>query len=392
MSCILVGLTTLKIDPNDMTISDIIWTVSRDFCLIAWHSALLILATREKDKTCISQSNVFSWLIFDIVISLLRLVKNPLQFQANRVMYQNGSNWSNPQDYSGSWISYFSPNYSFCQMRLYTLVDWLTYLSWILGAWAVHLVEGCRFNFIVNAGYYEISFSTLFYVCSIITYILSFGIHRLSNGRCFPGFSIRNSNWPDSCPSIHFDTTQWRQPGETVQEYRARVVETFHNQDAVQVQPNGVHQMSIEDMRLSQNELNQLKTLRYAPLLTSMPSAQTLNPSSSSDEMDSRRVYPEPSQETLRNRQSQIEMTPILTSPTILTIEPQIPTPLLNPDNKTTDDTCALCLEDYEVDDLLRELRCEHRFHSACVDDWLTKTKRTCPVCNADAIAKPTQE
>lgn len=52
---------------------------------------------------------------------------------------------------------------------------------------------------------------------------------------------------------------------------------------------------------------------------------------------------------------------------------------------KTTDDTCALCLEDYEDGEELRELKCEHRYHSECIDEWLSH-KRSCPVCNADAL------
>jgi hypothetical protein len=382
MSCILVGLSTLKIDPNQLTVADIVWSVSRDFLLIAWHSALVIWATRQEDRSCTNQSNVFSWMLFDISISLLRLIKNPLQFQANKIMDRNGSNWVNPEDMSNSWIFYFSPSYLFCQMRLYTLIDWMTYLSWILGAWAVHLVEGCRSNFIVNAVYYEISFSTLFYVGSIVTYILAFGLHRLSSGRCLPGLSIRNAHWPDRCPSLHFDRSQWRRQGESLSEYRVRVVEAFDRQDSVQIQPMPMNQMIVEDMRLRPDELNQLPTLRYSPssnALASLPSTQTL-------------VAKEERQE----RATQSGLDSVVTSPSILTIEPTVPTPLLaspSQENvRTTDDTCALCLEDYEVDEVLRELRCGHRYHASCVDEWLTRTKRTCPVCNADALLKAPNE
>jgi Ring finger domain len=52
---------------------------------------------------------------------------------------------------------------------------------------------------------------------------------------------------------------------------------------------------------------------------------------------------------------------------------------------KTTDYTCALCLEDYQSGERLRELSCKHRYHVDCVDEWL-EGKRRCPVCNADAI------
>lgn len=50
-----------------------------------------------------------------------------------------------------------------------------------------------------------------------------------------------------------------------------------------------------------------------------------------------------------------------------------------------TDERCMICLEDYQPKDLLRTLKCHHEFHAACVDKWL-KTKRTCPLCRADAF------
>lgn len=41
---------------------------------------------------------------------------------------------------------------------------------------------------------------------------------------------------------------------------------------------------------------------------------------------------------------------------------------------------CAVCLEEYVVDDTLRSLPCLHKFHRACIDQWLG-TKASCPVC-----------
>ena len=44
------------------------------------------------------------------------------------------------------------------------------------------------------------------------------------------------------------------------------------------------------------------------------------------------------------------------------------------------DRRCSICLGDLEVGERVRQLRCSHRFHQPCVDEWLQK-KPTCPLC-----------
>lgn len=44
------------------------------------------------------------------------------------------------------------------------------------------------------------------------------------------------------------------------------------------------------------------------------------------------------------------------------------------------EEQCAICLNEFEDNDSLRTLRCAHRFHMACVDQWLSHSGQ-CPVC-----------
>eukprot|EP00884_Botryococcus_braunii_P006848 jgi/Botrbrau1/16164/Bobra.0272s0002.1 len=53
--------------------------------------------------------------------------------------------------------------------------------------------------------------------------------------------------------------------------------------------------------------------------------------------------------------------------------------------------TCSICCEDYQSEDVLRVLRCNHRFHVACVDQWFLSSSTTsmhvaCPFCNTPLL------
>ncbi|XP_050376136.1 receptor homology region, transmembrane domain- and RING domain-containing protein 1 [Argentina anserina] len=53
-----------------------------------------------------------------------------------------------------------------------------------------------------------------------------------------------------------------------------------------------------------------------------------------------------------------------------------------------SDETCAICLENYKDGEILKVLPCQHEFHSSCVDLWLTKWGTCCPVCKHDTRKK----
>ncbi|KAF7011998.1 hypothetical protein CFC21_026242 [Triticum aestivum] len=41
---------------------------------------------------------------------------------------------------------------------------------------------------------------------------------------------------------------------------------------------------------------------------------------------------------------------------------------------------CAVCLKDFEVDDKVATMPCDHYFHQGCISEWL-KVSCACPLC-----------
>lgn len=45
---------------------------------------------------------------------------------------------------------------------------------------------------------------------------------------------------------------------------------------------------------------------------------------------------------------------------------------------------CSICIAPFEVGDVMRVMKCGHRFHKDCVDEWLSRYKAVCPLCKVD--------
>ncbi|KAJ2219394.1 F-BAR and double SH3 domains protein 2 [Coemansia sp. RSA 485] len=63
------------------------------------------------------------------------------------------------------------------------------------------------------------------------------------------------------------------------------------------------------------------------------------------------------------------------------------------------DPSCVVCLEEYNVDDVVRVLPCGHVFHNDCICPWLLRPKtkfHECPICKtpcfSDEAAKKARE
>lgn len=59
-----------------------------------------------------------------------------------------------------------------------------------------------------------------------------------------------------------------------------------------------------------------------------------------------------------------------------------------SPNSDNDENKCMICMEGFANGDELRTLPCLHRYHTACIDEWLGRSKE-CPICRVDLTAAP---
>jgi hypothetical protein len=48
--------------------------------------------------------------------------------------------------------------------------------------------------------------------------------------------------------------------------------------------------------------------------------------------------------------------------------------------------TCTLCLDDYNNESLIRQLKCNHFYHKDCIDPWVLNENYKCPICRDESL------
>ncbi|CDF33605.1 unnamed protein product [Chondrus crispus] len=54
------------------------------------------------------------------------------------------------------------------------------------------------------------------------------------------------------------------------------------------------------------------------------------------------------------------------------------------PTDSVAEDDCLICLSRFQENDVVRQLECEHIYHSECLDPWVTQNNASCPACRCD--------
>ncbi|PXF46163.1 hypothetical protein BWQ96_04040 [Gracilariopsis chorda] len=71
---------------------------------------------------------------------------------------------------------------------------------------------------------------------------------------------------------------------------------------------------------------------------------------------------------------------------------PQLLSPTRPPEDAESEEEepiCAVCLEEFEPGQQVRQLACSHLYHRTCIDPWLQSSSNSCPLCKREIPSLP---
>ncbi|KAH0722703.1 hypothetical protein KY290_005355 [Solanum tuberosum] len=51
-----------------------------------------------------------------------------------------------------------------------------------------------------------------------------------------------------------------------------------------------------------------------------------------------------------------------------------------------SEEICSICLSEYVYDDTIGTLHCGHEYHATCIQKWLLRGKKNCPICRSSVL------
>ncbi|WMV51358.1 hypothetical protein MTR67_044743 [Solanum verrucosum] len=51
-----------------------------------------------------------------------------------------------------------------------------------------------------------------------------------------------------------------------------------------------------------------------------------------------------------------------------------------------SEEICSICLSEYVYDDTIGTLHCGHEYHATCIEKWLLRGKKNCPICRSSVL------
>eukprot|EP00949_MAST-11_sp_MAST-11-sp1_P001697 g1697.t1 len=60
----------------------------------------------------------------------------------------------------------------------------------------------------------------------------------------------------------------------------------------------------------------------------------------------------------------------------------------IDPDSEFQQDSCVICLCEFEDGDMLCVLPCKHEYHRECIEPWLLKKSNLCPICKTSFLGE----